>query len=169
MERALSGTDLTELMEDIDSNLTYGGARRISEYEAELLDQLDDTFDNQLRAQRELDSLKRESKRSKEELEKIDSAIGEYCSETTRKKILLARGWQFMSEEADKIKGALSDKDVFRLSEENGMLLTFQQIGQGTTRDFSSNPEQASKVFWILENGVKTQEEIKEGQTQGEE
>lgn len=47
--------------------------------------------------------------------------------------------------------------------------LTFQQIGQGTTRDFSSNPEQASKAFEILENGVRTQEEIKEGQTQGEE
>ena len=47
--------------------------------------------------------------------------------------------------------------------------LTFKQIGQGTTRDFSSNPEQASKAFETLENGVRTQEEIKEGQTQGEE
>lgn len=47
--------------------------------------------------------------------------------------------------------------------------LTFQQIGQGTTRDFSSNPQQASKAFETLETGVRTQEEIKEGQTQGEE
>ena len=47
--------------------------------------------------------------------------------------------------------------------------LTFQQIGQETTRDFSSNPEQASKAFETLETGVRTQEEIKEGQTQGEE
>lgn len=47
--------------------------------------------------------------------------------------------------------------------------LTFRQIGQGTTRDFSSNPEQASKAFETLETGVRTQEEIKEGQTQGEE
>lgn len=47
--------------------------------------------------------------------------------------------------------------------------LTLQQIGEKTTRDFSSNPEQASKAFETLETGVRTQEEIKEGQTQGEE
>jgi hypothetical protein len=52
---------------------------------------------------------------------------------------------------------------------ENTRSLTFQQIGKGTTRDFSSNPEQASKAFETLETGVRTQEEIKEGQTQGEE
>ena len=159
MERASRGIDLTELMEDIDSNLTYGGARRISEYEVELLDQLDDSFDEQLRTQREVDSLKRQLERSKEELEKTDRAIGEYCSEITRKKILLARGWQFMSEEADKIKGTLSDKDI---------LLTFQQIGQGTTEDFRANPKQAQKALEVLETGVRTQEEIKKGQTQGE-
>jgi len=47
--------------------------------------------------------------------------------------------------------------------------LTWRQIGKGTTRNFNSNPEQASKAFEILETGVRTQEEIKEGQTQGEE
>ena len=52
---------------------------------------------------------------------------------------------------------------------ENTKSLTFQQIGKGTTRDFSSNPEQASKAFETLETGIRTQEEIKEGQTQGEE
>ena len=51
----------------------------------------------------------------------------------------------------------------------NKETLTFQQIGQETTRDFSSNPEQASKAFETLETGVRTQEEIKEGQTQWEE
>lgn len=47
--------------------------------------------------------------------------------------------------------------------------LTFQQIGRRTTRDFISNPEQANKAFETLERGVRIQEEIKEGQTQGEE
>ena len=167
MERASRGIDLTELMEYIDSNLTYSGARRISEYEAELLDQLDDSFDEQLRAQREVVSAKGKWQRINEKLEKTDNAIAAYCSETTREKILLARGWQFMPEEADRIKGALSDKDILRLSGENGLLLTFQQIGQGTTGDFRANPKQASEAFETLENGVVTQE--KEGQTQGEE
>lgn len=52
---------------------------------------------------------------------------------------------------------------------ENTRSLTWRQIGKVTTRDFSSNPEQASKAFETLEAGVRTQEEIKEGQTQGEE
>lgn len=169
MEKASKGISLTELMEELDSNLIYGEARRISEYEAELLDQLDENFDYQIRIQREVDNSKRELKRIKEELEKTDGAIGEYCSETTRKKILLARGWQFMSEEEDRIKRALSDKDILRLSEGNEPLLTFQQIGQGTTGDFRANPEQASKAFERLETGVRIQEEIKKGKTQGEE
>ena len=50
----------------------------------------------------------------------------------------------------------------------NKRRISFQEIGKGTTRDFSSNPEQASKAFEIFETGVRTQEEIKEGQTQGE-
>ncbi|MBQ6992464.1 MAG: endo-1,4-beta-xylanase [Clostridia bacterium] len=52
---------------------------------------------------------------------------------------------------------------------ENTRSLTWRQIGKVTTRDFSSNPEQASKALKTLETGVRTQEEIKEGQTQGEE
>lgn len=47
--------------------------------------------------------------------------------------------------------------------------LTLNQIGKGTTKEFSSNPEQASRAFEALESGIRTQEEIKDGQTQGEE
>ena len=35
-------------MNELDENLIYGGARRISEYEAELLDQIDDISDAQI-------------------------------------------------------------------------------------------------------------------------
>lgn len=162
MEKASKGISLAELMEELDSNLIYGGARRISEYEAELLDQLDDSFDNQLKLQRNEDSLTRALNRSEEKLKITDRAIGEYCSEETRGKILLARGWQFRSEEADRIKEALSDKEIVRS-------LALQQIGQATTGDFRANPEQAIKAFEALETGVRTQQNIKEGVTQGEE
>lgn len=47
--------------------------------------------------------------------------------------------------------------------------LTLNQIGKGTTKEFSSNPKQASRAFETLESGIRTQEEIKDGQTQGEE
>ena len=47
--------------------------------------------------------------------------------------------------------------------------ITFQQIGKGTVRDFSSNPQTAITAIETLENGVRTQEAIKEGKFQGEE
>lgn len=43
--------------------------------------------------------------------------------------------------------------------------LTLKDIGQGTTKDFSSNPEKVSKAFEALESGVEIQEEVKEGET----
>ena len=46
--------------------------------------------------------------------------------------------------------------------------LTLNQIGKGTTKEFSFNPDQASRAFEALELGIRTQEEIKKGQTQGE-
>ena len=47
--------------------------------------------------------------------------------------------------------------------------LTLNQIGKGTTKEFSYNPEQAIKAFETLETGIRTQEEIKDGEIQGEE
>ena len=46
--------------------------------------------------------------------------------------------------------------------------LTLDQIGKGTTTEFSSNPEQASRAFKTLELGFRTPEDIKKGQNQGE-
>lgn len=43
-------------MNELDENLIYGGARRISEYEAELLDQIDDISDTQINMQTNLKS-----------------------------------------------------------------------------------------------------------------
>lgn len=53
-----------------------------------------------------------------------------------------------------------------KTSIENG--LTFQQIGLGTTKSVSSKPQEAMKAINALETGIRTQQEIKEGQTQGE-
>ena len=111
---------MTELMEDLDANLIYIGAKRISEYEAELLEQLDESFDYQIKMQIDLESAIREKKEVQENLKKTDDAISTYCSETTKNKILLARGWQFMHEEAQAITEALSDKELLeRISKTN--------------------------------------------------
>lgn len=92
-------------MNELDENLIYGGARRISEYEAELLDQIDDISDAQINMQT---NLKRALETEKSKLEKTDKAIEMYCTETTKKKILDTSGrWQYGKE----IKEALSDKE----------------------------------------------------------
>lgn len=60
----------------------------------------------------------------------------------------------------DLIKEALNKKSL-----QNTMGLTLQEVGKGTVKNFKIKPEQASKAFETLETGIRTQEEIKEGQT----
>lgn len=112
MQQASQGKGLAELIEEVDAKLAYGGARRVSEFEAELLDQIDENFDTQIKMQRDLYYAEKGKAKVEEDLKKTEDAIGEYCSETTKNKILQARGWQFMPEEAEKIKRALSDKQL---------------------------------------------------------
>ena len=40
--------------------------------------------------------------------------------------------------------------------------ITLQDIGKGTTKSFTQNPERAMKAMESLEYGVRTQEEVKE-------
>ena len=51
----------------------------------------------------------------------------------------------------------------------NATHLTLNQIGQKTKNDFISNPAEAIEANEVLDNSVKMQKKIKEGQTQGEE
>ncbi len=111
MKRAAEGEKTSELMEDLDNNLVYGGAKRISEYESELLDQIDESCDYQIKMKRELDRVKGSLQNTEESLRKTDDAIGKYCSEMTQNKILLARGYQFRPEKEEEIVNALSDKE----------------------------------------------------------
>lgn len=45
---------------------------------------------------------------------------------------------------------------------------TFEQIGRGTTQSFTQNTGEAISAFETFEQGVKNQEQMKEGQVQGE-
>lgn len=47
--------------------------------------------------------------------------------------------------------------------------ITWKQIGQAFTKDFSSKPKEAMPAIETLENGVNTQGKTNEEQTQGEE
>ena len=125
MKQAEEGMSLTESLDILDSRLTYGGVRKISEYEAELLDRIDESYDSQIKMQREMDFERRKSQKSQEELKKTEKAIEQYCSETTRDKRLLERGWQFMPEKSEKIRNTPSDREeIDLLKEENNALKT---------------------------------------------
>ena len=125
MQQASEGKDLTELMERLDEQLTYGGARRISEFEAELLEQLDESYSAQIKMQTDLGYSQRDTKSAQETIKNMDNAISQYCSETTRDKILLERGWQFSPEKSEEIRNAQSDREeIESLKRENNSLKT---------------------------------------------
>lgn len=118
MEEASKGIGVTELISNLDNNLVYGGARRISTYEADLLDQMDESFDFQIKMEKALEQMKEASQKEQKRLQETDNAIDRYCSEDTKKKILLARGWQFSPDERDRIEKTLSDKELIEKQRE---------------------------------------------------
>ena len=158
MEQASKGKSLIELMENLDAQLTYGGARRISEFEAELLDQLDESYDAQIKMQRDLEYAQRDTKRAQDTLEKIDTAISEYCTETTRNKILLARGWQFMPEKAREIEEALSDREIV----EQRTTFLSDEIGKATVNTATESKDTARDRVLQEEMLLEQPQEIKE-------
>ena len=94
MQRAAEGVSTSELMRELDEGLGYGGARRISEFEAQLLDQLDESYDATIRAQRALDSAEKTLDSERQYSRKIDKAIRENCTETNYWRIVTAAGYQ---------------------------------------------------------------------------
>lgn len=66
----------------------------------------------------------------------------------------------------EEIQQTLGEDEKIENLDNNG--LTLQEIGQGTLDKFKSDTIKASKAFETLELGVKTQEEIKDGQTKEE-
>lgn len=112
MQKAEEGSSREDLMQELDSNLEYEGANKISNLEAQLLDMLDESYDSQILMQAELARVKRDLGKAEEKLNQTDEAIKANCTETTYKKIIASRGFQFSREEEQKIKEAPSDKSL---------------------------------------------------------
>lgn len=74
------------------------------------------------------------------------------------------------TKELEKIKKELDENSLFAKFKipSADKPLTLQQIGQGTTQSFSQNPGEAMKVMDVLEDGVRTREQLKKEQIQGE-
>lgn len=168
MQQAVQGKELTELIEEIDKNLIYGGARRISEFESELLDQVDESFDAQIRMQRDLYYTRKSTQTVQEDLRKTEKAIDKYCSETTKDKILLARGWQFNPQKEKEIAEAFSDKElVEQRKKENEQntdkismkLIVKNAITEGVTSQDVRNADYIEKMEKTAELEGKTRDD----------
>lgn len=156
MQHAQEGKGLVELMERLDVQLTYGGARRVSEFEAELLDKLDESYDARIKMQRDLGNAQGNTKNAQETVRKMIEAISQYCSETTGNKILLASGWQFKPEEARKIRNALSDREIVEQTRQRkGYTLSAKTIGKATIRVSTAKKDETQKQIEIDEQPLQ--------------
>ncbi|MBE5822387.1 MAG: hypothetical protein E7311_07385 [Clostridiales bacterium] len=97
MEDAEKGESIENLKQKIDENLIYGGARRITDYEAKLMDQLDLMYDNSIKTTRELEITKKSLEQEKEKNKCIMDAVEKNTTDLTTHKILMASGYQFGS------------------------------------------------------------------------
>ena len=61
IESSKNGKNPEELMQELDKNLQYGGAKHLSDKEIELLDKLDESYDIQIKLQQELERIKQKS------------------------------------------------------------------------------------------------------------
>ena len=134
-----------EIMADLDSNLTYGGSRRISGYETELLDQMDEILDMQIKTKKELDEVKRKNDVDKEKLTKNDEALDKYCSETTKNKILLERGWQFSPKDMKDIQDAPSDKEIVEGMVKNSQITVKKAVTHALSSRVTREQVEAAK------------------------
>lgn len=123
LEQAKHGKNLQELREEQDESIEYDGGKKLSDTEIELLEQLDESYDDIIKLNRELKSKKVALDYEKERASKIDEAVRENCSDITYLKILLHSGYQLganskMSEE--QIVNSQSDREIImQLLEKN--------------------------------------------------
>ncbi len=161
MLRAVEGVTLSELMEELDNSLTYGGARRISEMEAQLLDQLDESYDGMIRVQRTLASTEQSLQIEREKSTKINKAINENCSKTTRLKILIAGGYQLGLGEGvtlEEVTNSLSDKELIaNMEKKNPSALDGTNVNEHSQKaaklqDSVEKSKQLSREIDVLES-----------------
>ena len=163
MKRFSEKAKISELMTELDKNLTYGGARRLSEYEEELLDQMDEMFDMQIKTKKELEAVNIENDKNKKTIQKNDEAMDMYCTETTRDKILLYRGWQFSDKQKKDIQEASSDKEIIEEMPKNSQITVNKAVTNALSSQVTSEQVEAAKNVENTEQSKQNEENIEDG------
>ena len=78
----------------------------------QLLDQLDESYDMQIRVTGELENTRTSLEAERKKIIETDNAIKENCSEITKLKIFAARGYQLTPEQKVLVANSPSDKEL---------------------------------------------------------
>lgn len=112
LQLAIEGKTKEELLEILDSRLSYGGARRMSREEAKLLDKIDLMSDAQIRTERDLSSERQQLDAMHERINATTSAVAKYCTQTNYKRIIGEAGYQWGERDLREIAETPSDKEL---------------------------------------------------------
>lgn len=111
MNEAEQGKSVEKLMQQLDEKIQYKGAKKLSEYEIELLDQIDEMYDNQIKVNKELSSTKKAYLKQTEKLNATNNAIEQNCTYNTAKKIFII-AQDFQARDAEEILNLPSDREI---------------------------------------------------------
>ena len=112
MQDAEKGVSQEELMKKLDDSLEYGGAKRLTEPEKLLIEQLETACDEIAKLkEHESYTMARIANQDKK-IDKMLEIVKEFSSELLHKRLLHETGrWQFNKKELDAIKSTPTDKE----------------------------------------------------------
>lgn len=112
LQLAIDGKSQEEILEVLDSKLSYGGARRMTREEAKLLDRIDLLSDAQIKSDRDLGTMKVHLDAMNKRINETTEAVAKYCTPTNYKRIIGEAGYQWGPKQLKEIAETPSDKEI---------------------------------------------------------
>ena len=112
LQLAIDGKSQEEIIEVLDSKLSYGGARRMTKEEAKLLDRIDLLSDAQIKSDRDLGTMKVHLDAMNKRINETTEAVAKYCTPTNYKRIIGEAGYQWGPKQLKEIAETPSDKEI---------------------------------------------------------
>ena len=112
LQLAIDGKSQEEIIEVLDSKLSYGGARRMTKEEAKLLDRIDLLSDAQIKTDRDLGTMRVHLDAMNKRINETTEAVAKYCTPTNYKRIIGEAGYQWGPKQLKEIAETPSDKEI---------------------------------------------------------
>jgi len=107
------GLSKEQILEQIDEKLSFANTPKMTKREALLLDKLDLSLDKVKRVSRDLSYVEQMSQTQSKQLQNLQNAIRDNCSNINALRILLdGIGWQVSKEQLEEIMNSPSDKEI---------------------------------------------------------